>query len=321
LGLAEDWEAGLTWASSGQAQAAADPKGCFGQVARLRVEGYGHGTQTAWIRGTLNVPAGADVIAIPLITVLNDDPTRDSEAGIEIAVHDPASGRTVMTYASHIFDTRLGVDYIFASADVSEFQGQTIELTITLRQPDVCAGYACTHNVNLYVGDLTFEALPDICTTEADGGHTLYDYYDDPTPHADVSCADPQPYYFVDVELGPYNAYGAGEDNYGVTVDLPAGAQPLQFKVYYGRKSHGFTFNSYTLTPEEVYAAFPIREGSYVNIAEPSRWMPINDNPAAVAGHLVEGTNRFTFNVYTENDWEERPFDLWARFRVPNPWL
>jgi hypothetical protein len=26
----------------------------------------------------------------------------------------------------------------------------------------------------------------------------------------------------------------------------------------------------------------------------------------------------FTFNVYATNTWEERPFDLWARFRVPS---
>jgi hypothetical protein len=264
------------------------------------------------------VPASADLVAIPLMTVLNDVPTDDSEAGIEIAVRNGGGGPTVMTYASHILDTWLGVDYVVAFADVSPFQGQPVRLTITLRQTDICAGAACTHNVDLYLGDLWFESLPDICTTEVDGSHTLYDYYDDPSPQAGWDCPEPSPYYFLDLEDGPYNAYGAGERNHQVTMDLPPGADLLQFKVYYGPLSHGFTFNGHALSSSEVYAAFPIRKGTYVNIAEPSRWMPANDNPAAVSPWLVQGPNVLTFNVYAEQSWWERPFDLWARFRVPS---
>ena len=325
-GTVETWETGMTWANDGQAAVVADPKSVFGQVARVYVRGYGHGTETSWIsasassmRGSLAIPFGVDVVAIPLASALNGDVNEtDSEAGLEIKVHQPASGRTAMSYASHIFETQLDVDYVVAFADVSEFQGQTAEVTITLRQTDVCAGAACTHDIDLYVGDLWFESLPDICTSEADGSHSLYDYYDDPTPYADVSCADPQPYYFIDVEEGPYNHYGVGEDTYEVTANLPAGAEPLQFKVYYGHRSHGFTFNGQALTSGEVYAAFPRYQGTYVNIAEPSRWMPVNDNLTAVAPYLVAGNNSFTFNVYATNSWEERPFDLWARFRVPS---
>jgi hypothetical protein len=318
VGRVEDWEAGMTWTNDGQAQVVTDPKGRFGQVAKVYVRGYGHGTETSWVKRNLDVPINADIVAIPLASAVNGDVNEtDSEAGIEIAVYDPASGRTVMTYASQIFETRLEVDYVFAFADVSEFQGAGIELTITLRQPDVCASYACTQNVDLFVGDLTFEVLPDICTTEADQSHTVYHYYDDPTPHGGVGCANPQPYYFVDLEDGPHNAYGPGNDNHDVTVNLPAGAQALQFKVYYGRKSQGFSFNGHELMSEEVYAAFPIHQGTYVNIAEPSRWMPVNDSPASVNAYLVDGTNHLVFNVYAENNWEERPFDLWARFRVP----
>lgn len=318
LGVAQDWEGGTTWVNDGQFEVVIDPKGVFGHVGKVYVRGYGHGTETSWVRGNLNVPANADVVAIPLASASNGDVNEtDTEAGIEIAIYHPGSGQTIMTYASHLLETRLGADYIIAFADVSEFQGQSVELTITLRQTDNCAGYACTRDEDLYIGDLWYESLLDVCTTEADQSHTLYDYFDDPSPHTGVSCADPQSYYFIDVEEGPHNHYGPGEDTYEVTANLPAGAQLLQFKVYYGPRTHGFTFNGHTLTPQEAYDAFPIHQGTYVNIAEPSRWMPVNDNPDPVSGHLVEGTNTFVFSVYAEAPWEERPFDLWARFRVP----
>ena len=319
LGTAHNWEAGLTWTSDGQAQVVNDPKGAYGQVAKVYVRGYGHGTETSWVRGTLNVPADADVAAIPLATACNGDVNAtDSDAGMEISVYHQASGRTVKTYASHLMETDLGVDYVVAFADVSEFQGKSVQLTITLRQPDVCAGTLCTQDVDLYVGDLWFERLPDICTTEADGSHTLYHYYDDPTPKENATCGNPQEYYFIDVEKGPYNHYHSGQNTYDVNVDLPSSAEVLQFKVYYGYKSHGFTFNGHALDAAQTYAAFPIHLGGYVNIAEPSRWMPFNDNPDAVSDHLVAGNNKFSFNVYTEKVWEERHFDLWARFRVPS---
>lgn len=131
LGVAEDWERGMTWASDGQAEVVTDPKGIFGQVARVYVRGYGHGTETSWIsasqgsiHGPLTVPSGADVIAIPLASAFNGDVNEtDADDGVEIAVYHPASGQTVMTYASHIFETELEVSYIVAFADVSEFQG------------------------------------------------------------------------------------------------------------------------------------------------------------------------------------------------------
>ena len=215
LGTTEDWERSFVdWANDGQAELVTDPKGIFGKVAKVYVRGYGHGTETSWIsasqnsiHGPLNVPADADVIAIPLATARDGDVNnKDSKAGVEIKVHHllpartastPNNWETVMTYASHILETRLGVDYIVGFADVSEFQGSTVELTITLRQPDLCGGYNCTADDDLYIGDLWFESLPDICTTEADSSHILYDYYDDPTPHPDAGCADPQPFYFI----------------------------------------------------------------------------------------------------------------------------
>jgi hypothetical protein len=204
-------------------------------VARLSVRGYGHGKQTAWIRVSLDVPADADIVSIPMATSLNGpiDET-DSESGLEIAVYEPQSDQTVWTYASHILETKLGVPYVYAFADVSPFQGQRVELTITLRQVDVCAGSLCTHDADFYIGDLSFERLPDICTTKADGSHRLYDYYDDPTSRQVAECENPQPYYFLDVEDGPYNAYGAGEDTYTFEFELLEGAELLEFHLYYG---------------------------------------------------------------------------------------
>jgi len=90
-------------------------------------------------------------------------------------------------------------------------------------------------------------------------------------------------------------------------------------RAYPGRSS-GVSIDLQTLPGFARYracSAFPIRKGTYVNIAEPSRWMPSNDSPAAVSPWLVSGRNTLTFNVYAEQPWWERPFDLWARFRVP----
>jgi hypothetical protein len=234
-------------------------------------------------------------------------------------VYEPQSDQVVWTYASHILETMLGVPYIYAFADVSFFRGQRVELTITLRQVDVCAGSLCTHDADFYIGDLSFERLPDICTTEAGGSHRLYDYYDDPTPHKVAECEDPQAYYFLDVEDGPHNAYGAGEDTYTLSFELPQGAELLEFHLYYGYRTQGLTINDWTLSPDKVYAAFPVRLGTYVNIAEPSRHSPVNNNPQAVAPYFGAGANIIAMTVSAENHWEERPFDLFARFRVPSP--
>ena len=315
---AETWEKGLDGMEAFQGEIVADPKGLFGQVARLSVRGYGHGKQTAWIKVLLDVPADADVVSIPVATSANGpvDET-DSESGLEITVYEPRSDQTVWTYASHLFETKLGVSYIYAFADVSSLQGQRVELTITLRQVDVCAGYLCTHDADFYIGDLSFERLPDICTTEADGSHGLYDYYDDPTLRQMAECENPQPYYFLDVGDGPYNAYGAGEDTYTLSFDLPEGAELLEFHLYYGYRTKGLTINDRTLSPEEVYAAFPLRSGTYVNIAEPSRHSPMNNNPQAVAPYFRAGANTIVMTVSADKHWEERPFDLFARFRIP----
>ena len=159
----------------------------------------------------------------------------------------------------------------------------------------------------------------NICTTEANGSHRLYDYYDDPTPRQVAECENPQPYYFLDVEDGPYNAYGAGEDTYTLSFDLPEGAELLEFHLYYGYRTRGLTINDRTFSPQEVYAAFPLNSGTYVNIAEPSRHSPVNNNPQAVAPYFRAGANTFVITVSAEKPWEERPFDLFARFRVPSP--
>lgn len=316
---AETWEAGLEGMEASQGEIVADPKGLFGQVARLSVHGYGHGTQTAWVRVALDVPAEVDIVSIPVATSMNGpvDET-DSESGLEIAVYEPQSQQTAWTYASHLLETQLGVPYVYAFADVSAFRGQRVELTITLRQLDVCAGSACTHDADFYIGDLAFERLPSICTTETDGGHRWYDFYDDPTPRQVTDCENPEPYYFLDVEEGPYNAYGAGEDTYTLSFDLAEGAELLEFHLYYGYGTRGLTVNDQVLEPLQVYDAFPLRSGAYLNIPEPSRHSSMNDNPEAVATYFRAGVNTITMTVYAENSWEERPFDLFARFRVPS---
>jgi hypothetical protein len=217
-----------------------------------------------------------------------------------------------------LLETELGVSYMYAFADVSAFRGRKVELAIRFRQVDVCAGAACTHDADAYIGDLVFERLPDICTTLMDGSLRLYDYYEDVTPQRVTACPRPQPYAFLDVTEGPHNAYGAGKDAYLVSFDLPQGAELLDFRLYYGRYTDGLAVNGHVAGPEEVYAAYPVRLGTYVNIPEPSRYLAVNHNPEFIIPHLVAGRNTISMTVSAREAWEERPFDLYARFRVPS---
>jgi len=218
-----------------------------------------------------------------------------------------------------MLESKLDVPYMYAFADVSPYRGRRVELTVILRQVDVCAGSACTHDADAYIGDLTFEQLPDICTTQADGHFELYDYYDDPTPHAVDECEVPQPYYYMEVREGPYNAYGVVEDTYRAHFVLPEGAELLDFRLYYGLYVTHFSINDQAFEAGQVYGAFPVRLGTYVNLPEPSRYLPVNNNPGAIAPYLHQGLNIIRVTVSAEKSWEERPFDLYARFRVPRP--
>jgi hypothetical protein len=122
----------------------------------------------------------------------------------------------------------------------------------------------------------------------------------------------------MEVREGPYNAYGAGEDAYTVRFVLPGGAELIDFRLYYGYYVARFEINGTTFDADQVYAAFPVRLGTYVNIPEPSRYLPVNRNPDAIAPYLREGLNIVRVTVSAEKSWEERPFDLYARFRVPS---
>jgi len=317
LGSAESWEDSANVKRYDQAELVEDPKSIFGQVSKLTVHGYGHGEQTAEIILFLTVPSEADIVSIPVATSLNGHvDASDSESGLEIGVS--AGGEIVWTYASFLMETQFGVPYVQAFADVSEFRGEQVELTIRLRQLDVCAGTLCTHEAEFYIGDLFFSTLPDICTTQRDGSFLLYAYYDDPTPSVEDDCHAPQPYHFMDVEEGPYNAYGAGEDTYTVSFTLPDGFQLIEFDLYYGRNTKGMTINGHSLSPDEVQAAFPYDMGFYLNIPEPIRYSLINSNTDAIAPYLQPGENTITMTIYANELWEERPFDLFARFRVPS---
>jgi hypothetical protein len=63
-------------------------------------------------------------------------------------------------------------------------------------------------------------------------------------------------------------------------------------------------------------AAFPVRSGTYVNIPEVARYMAIDSNASAVAPYFVPGANTISMTIFAQKGWEERPFDLFARFRV-----
>jgi len=303
-----------------QGEILADPKGRFERVARLSVRGYGHGDQTAWITVRLDIPESADVVLIPVATALNGtvDET-DSESGLEILIRDPDTGQESWSYATHLYETDLGVPYIYVFADASPFRGQEADLMVRLRQIDVCAGSQCTHDADFYIGDMLFGQLPDLCTKHSDGTLVLYDYYDDPTPHEVGTCEDPLTYYFIDIEDGPYNDYGAGENEYKIPFTLPENAELIDFRLYYGYYTRGITVNNHTFTPKEVYDAFPLRSGVYHNIPKPSRYSLFNMNPEFLAPYFDWGQNNFSIILYTENPWEERPFDVFMRFKVHVP--
>ena len=312
------WSDQPEFVGDSQADILEDPKGEFEQVAILSVRGYGHGEQTTSLTVKLEVPEDADIVSIPVATALNGTVNdTDSESGLEIVVRDPNTGKESWTYAANLMETRLGVPYVFAFADVSPFRGQTAELTITLRQADVCAGAQCTHDADFYFGDLYFGLLPDICTTQADRTYTLYDYYNDPTPKSVTACENPQAYYFMDIEDGPYFEYGNGHNEYKVHFALPENAQLVEFHLYYGYYTQGLKVNNHLLSPEKVYEAFPIHSGTSLNIAEPGRYSLFNDNPEVVASFFNWGTNDIEMTVYADESWQERTFDMFVRFKVP----
>jgi hypothetical protein len=319
-------EPALHWADDpglmdvNQGEILVDPKGIFERVARLSVRGYGHGDQTAWITVRLDIPESADVVLIPVATALNGtvDET-DSESSLEILMRDPDTGQESWSYATHLYETDLGVPYIYVFADASPFRGQEADLMVQLRQIDVCAGSLCTHDADFYIGDMLFGQLPDLCTKHADGTLVLYDYYDDPTPHEVGTCQDPLAYFFIDIEDGPYNDYGVGEDEYQIPFTLPENAELIDLRLYYGYYTRGIKVNNHTFTPEEVYGAFPLRSGVYHNIPEPSRYSLFNMNPDFLAPYFSSGQNNFSIILYTENHWEERPFDIFMRFKVHVP--
>jgi hypothetical protein len=223
------------------------------------------------------------------------------------------------SYATHLYETDFGVPFIYVFADASPFRGQKADLMVRLRQIDVCAGSQCTHDADFYIGDMLFGQLPDFCTKHSDGTLVLYDYYDDPTPHEVGTCEDPLSYYFIDIEDGPYNDYGVGENEYRIPFDLPENAELIDFRLYYGYYTRGITVNNHSFTPEEVYDAFPLRSGVYHNIPEPSRYSLLNINPEFLAPYFERGQNIFSIILYTENPWEERPFDVFMRFKVHIP--
>jgi hypothetical protein len=315
LALVEDWESTFDWRSEGDVTIVDDPKERYEKVAKLAVSGYAHGEQTASISRELTVDQGADIVAIPLATALNGGVSEtDSEAGVEIEVRGKA---TVPTNVSHIWETKLAASYILAFADVSEFRGEDVELSITLRQPDACAGLDCTHDVDLYVGDLFSASLPDVCTTEADASHSLLDYYDDPTPKAVEECADPQPFYFQGVEYGPINTYGAGSDTHTIDFELPEGATLDRMGLYYGPNISRFAVNGEEIDPQLVYQAFPIRSSTYVAVEAPLKYAVANNDTRLLRSYLREGPNTITVDVQSEHASDERPFYFYARFKVP----
>jgi hypothetical protein len=130
---------------------------------------------------------------------------------------------------------------------------------------------------------------------------------------------NPQPYHFLDIHQGPYNEYGVGEDTYTTTFDLPQGFELLEFSLYYGYYGKELVINGHVLEQAEIHRSFPVRTGTFVNIAEVARYMPVNNNASAVSGFFRTGENTISMTISAEKGWEERPYDLFARFRVPLP--
>ncbi|HEY65683.1 MAG TPA: hypothetical protein G4O02_14045 [Caldilineae bacterium] len=295
-----------------------DPKEVFDSVGRLQIKGYALGEKTAEMSMQLVVPPDADIIAIPLATAVNGDVNEtDSEAGVVITISDEATGQTSTTYATNIMETMLDVPYLYAYADVSPFRGEKVSLTITLLHPDICAGSLCTHNVDLYIGPVQFQRMPDICTTEVDGSHVLYDYLNDPSPTEVEACPDPQAFRFIEASVNasqPFRKYGAGKDTYRLSVDLPEDFQLLDFKLHYGPRIERMVINGESIAPEVVYKSFPVRRATYNRVEPTARYSFANNNPEAVASFFRPGENTIEVVVTASKPWEERPFSLYVRF-------
>ncbi len=298
-------------------QTAPDPR-TLDPVGYLGIKGYALGERTAEIGLQLQVPPEADLISIPLATALNGavDET-DSEAGVIITVSDPGTGQTATTFATHIMETTLDEPYLYAYADASPFRGRQVTLKVTLLHPDVCSGSLCTHDIDLYLGPVQFERLPDLCTQEADGSHLLYDYPDDPSPTQIPACTYSQPVYFVEASANaaqPFRNYGAGQDSYQLHVQLPQDYTLLTFALQYGPRVESMSINGVEISPKTVYQAFPVRPGTFNRVEESARYSFANNNPAAVASYFSAGANAVVVVVAADQSWEERPFSLYARF-------
>jgi len=211
-------------------------------------------------------------------------------------------------------ETYLKEPYLYAFGDLSPFRGQEVTLTISLLHPHVCAKKNCTHDVELLIGPLQFQKLPDICTTEPDGTHKLYDYLADPTVNTVKSCAAPQPFYFIDLQASAGHKPGAGRDHYNVDVKLPARYRLLDYSFHFGPICERLRINLRDWPPATIHQNFPIRRGTYNRIAPAARYSFVNRNPKAMARRFRPGTNRMEIQIATSKSYAERPFSLFARF-------
>lgn len=303
----------VQWPSS-----AGDPKGVFPAVGHLHIGGYALGVESQEISMAVEVPPSADVLAIPMATALNGRVEEtDSEAGVLITVLDGAGSAASRTFATNIMETSLGVDYLYAYADVSPLKGQNAVITLTLLQPDVCSGAACTHEIDLFIGPAQFEQLPDLCTSEPDGAHVLYDYLNDPTPTLVEVCEAPEALYMIEASAHtaePFDRYGPGADQYSLEFELPGQFLLLDFNLHYGPRMESLRINGSSIPSASVHQMFPVRRGTYNRVPAGARYSFANREAKALEAYFKPGSNRIEAVVAADNDWEERPFSLYLRF-------
>jgi hypothetical protein len=298
----------------------ADPTGVFASVARLHIGGFATGELEETIAVSLQVPAGADLVSIPLATGLNGPVAEtDSEAAVRVVVRDPATGETVTTYATNIMDTSIGEPWLYAFGDLSPFRGRLVEVAITLLQPEACAGALCTHEIDLLVGPIQIEALPELCTTEPDGTRLLYDYIGDPTPAMAADCAG-LPVRLVEMSArgaDPFVGYGAGEDTYRASVDLPEVFELLDVIVHAGPRIARLAINGTEVPGVLVNEVFTEQRPTYNRVPDSARWSFRNHSGSRLQGYFAPGENTMEIVVAATEDYEERPFSLLVRFVVP----
>ena len=102
-----------------------------------------------------------------------------------------------------------------------------------------------------------------------------------------------------------------------MTLDLPEVFELTDFKLRYGPRIESMTINGQPLFPEKIHTEFPLRRPSWNRIPAAAKYSFANNQPDVLKPLLRPGENVIEIAVAADKAWEERPFSLYVRFRIP----